>query len=750
MDFTIAQTFLDKFNYDLITIQVFPTLVNGKALWPRKGGQVIATGEPGSTAIAFSGALVKQRHLKSDLHILQRQRMGVYFMVNEGDGEFHGHKIVRNSHAVHTLKALFVDTDEGDPKKLKTFCRANKIKPHSIVESSPGKFHYYFFIEDTNATKENVFNWQSCQHRLASIDTNYDDSMADLGQVLRIPGFYHTKKKPFLIKEVYESKHPTYNLNEMFERLGAAHTPPRKGSKFNRPTKRVTKGARHEALTAYLGSLSNTLRDPESLLDAAVGFAQRHFQNPHEWLPGASREMELTDQVNYVLEERDKEELDQSIRLVEETQTQQGFKKLPDEFYLKAPGIVGKMVREICHYSAQPYPSFAFAAAASLVGTLKAPYVRGQYKDTPPSTYFLCLADSGRGKDFARAVVGRTFIKLGFKAFLTARFRSAQGFLKRLAKSNGIHLILHDEAHHLFAQIRKSDTDYITALKPHLLSMFSSANEPLYDAGAVVTQNIEIPAIPYPTINYCGFGVPTGFEDTFQSNELAEGLLTRFLVIRDHQTVLPLTNKNIQTPKKFKFEAYLREMSAKLRLVMETTLLDAEKKENASIDRKFVKIPMDDDAFKLWQEYSQKIADSRNSLGGDTLGVLQSRLVEQVGRLSVLLSDTVTTKEIVQFAITFVDHCYENIAMHAASFSKGQGNKDLDDLVSFVSDRIRITKEPMQAQDFCYFRIRDRHSLNNTLQLALDLQKIQKIDNYRKPGITKGRTSTAYIVTDSI
>lgn len=746
MKLELADRFLKKFNYNLTTIQVFPTAINGKLRWPKKGGKYLATGKKGSSALAFKGILSKKKFLP-DLIALQKQRMGVYFMVNEGDGELHGHDIVRNSESVHTLKALFVDTDEGNPKNLKKFCIEYKLKPHSIVESSPGKYHYYFLIEECEASKENIYLWQSCQQRLINIDPHYDRAMSDLGRVLRIPGFYHTKNKPFLIKEVYASNHRPYRLRQFFERIGAEKTPPHKGSTFDRPTKIISLGERHQNLNAYLGSVSNTTTDPEVLLDAAIGYAQRHFKNASEWLPGGSRSDELRDQIDYVIREREKEELENTIELTEQ-KPKTNFNKLPDDFYFKAPGLAGRMVKEICHYSAQPYPSFAFAASAALLGTLKAPFIRGQYRDTPPSTYFACLAATGRGKDFPRAIMAKVFVRLGFSNLLTQAFRSGQGFMQKLEKSKGIHLVLHDEAHHFFSQLKNSDSDYMTVIKPHFLRLYSSPNDPVYDVGNVVTDKAKIGIIPYPTVNYCGFGVPEGFESTFQEGELTEGLLTRFLIVRDHQNVQPINLKTQKVPKKFQFEEELRKMAMKLRILMESALLDDSNKAQES--RKFMQIPIEPEAFQLLQEYSEKIAKERNSTKSKAIDMLQSRLVEQVARLSVILSDTVTTKYIVKWCIKFVDHCYENIAQHVESFGKGQGNKDLDDLLNFINERMRINKGPMQAQELCYFRIRDHYALKNTLQLGLDLNKIVKLDRYRKPGITKGRISTAYKIIESI
>lgn len=747
-----AEHFLQKFEFNLTTLQVFPPIIDGKTIWPKHAGEYLCTGEKGSTALTYSGKLKDQEFL-SDLLLLQKQRLGIYFMVNEGDGELHGHKIVRNSQAVTHLKALFVDTDEGNPRKLRKFCKLHKIKPHSIVESSPGKFHYYFLLEDTENNKENLFNWASCQHRLANIDKNYDDSMADVGRVLRIPGFYHTKKDLFLIKEIYESDHPPYRLDEMFDRIGAKSHPPRKGKTFVRPIQKIRVGNRHETLSSYLGSVSNTTRDSDVLLDSAIGFAQRNFQSGNEWLPDGDRFEELQNQVSYVLEERRKTDVKNSLAYLDTVTTKENFTKLPDEFYLKAPGIVGKMVRELCHYSAQPYPSFAFAASCALIGTLKAPFLRGSYRQTPPSTYFMCLAKPGRGKDFPREALTQVFIRLGFGALLSQNFRSWQGYLNKISRNNGISLVLHDETHHLFSHINRTDAEYIIGLKPHLLRLFSSANLPIYDPGDVVTDKSKIGLIPYPVLNYCGFGVPGGFEESFQAKELMEGLIPRFLILRDHQPVKAMSKDTADIPKKFKFEIELAEIGRKLRLMLETTFLDKTDNETPKyLNRKFVKIGWDDDAFQLVQNYSEKVAGFRNNGASEGQDTLQSRMVEHVNRLSMILcdSDEGVTKEIVSFCIKFVDHCYDNISAHIEGFGKGQGNKDLDKLIDFIAKRQKINKGPMQSQDLSGLYIANRHSLNDTIQLGIDLGKIEKIEGKRLPGITRGRLPILYQIIGKI
>ena len=740
---TTYNEFLKAFNYELTTIQVFPdTKIEGKAVWNKKKGKILSNGAEGSTAISFDGAITS--NILADLKILQPQRMGVFFMVNEGDGELHGHTLPRNQQAVRILKALFVDTDEGDRKTLDKFLKRINIKPHFVVESSPTKYHYYFLIEDTEATKQNRFKWLSCQTKFASLDSGFDSSMADVSRVLRIPGFYHTKNKPFKVRIKYASTHQRYDLNDLYDKMDAKTSPPRKGQSFDRPTGKLDAGRRHESLSAYLGSLSNTTNDPEVLRDAAIGYAQRHFKDSHGWLPGGDRAEELEDQINYVLKEREKEEVNETLEILDQVETE-NFAKLPDQFYFDAPGIVGKMVREICKHSVQPYPSFAFAAAASLVGTLKAPFIRSAYRNNPPSLYFLCLADSGRGKDFPRAALARVFIRLGFKSLFTQAFRSGPGWLRKLEKSQGIQLVLHDEAHHMFGQIRRSENDYITTLKPHLLRLFSSANEPVYEVGSVVTDNLKIGDIAYPTVNYCGFGVPTGFEDTFQQGELSEGLLTRFLVLRDHQPVMPMSEKDAVIPKRFEFEEDLRTLAQKLRLMLETAIIADDNPQEIK-PRKFVTVPFEPQALQELIRYSKFVAKSRNKTKNKGIDILQSRLVEQVNRLAVMLSSEIITLKTVKWCIKFVDHCYKNMAVHVEGFNKGQANKDVDDLVKFVAQRIKKTNKPMVHGDFRFFRIRRSNELQQTIDLAINLNLLHKKDHYRDEKAKHGRKGTAYIL----
>ena len=82
------------------------------------------------------------RHMKRSseyvfLHKKQGEGCGVYVMVNAGDGKG------RSACFVVKVRALFVDLD-GSPWEP----AASALKPHMKVESSPGRWHLYWLVDD--------------------------------------------------------------------------------------------------------------------------------------------------------------------------------------------------------------------------------------------------------------------------------------------------------------------------------------------------------------------------------------------------------------------------------------------------------------------------------------------------------------------------------------------------------------------------------------------------------------------------
>lgn len=131
---------------------------------------------------------------------LNHQGAGIYFTVNETDG------LGRRGENIKRVRAVFADLD-GSPLDA-----VMQYLPSLVVESSPGKFHCYWFVEDIPLAA-----FTPMQENIARI-FNSDPKVKDLPRVLRVPGFWHCKKEPFMVRVHSGSgnMHTYRQLVEMF------------------------------------------------------------------------------------------------------------------------------------------------------------------------------------------------------------------------------------------------------------------------------------------------------------------------------------------------------------------------------------------------------------------------------------------------------------------------------------------------------------------------------------------------------
>ena len=81
------------------------------------------------------GTLLQQRHA---LQTASVDGAEVFFMVNETDGNG------QTKQNVTSVRALFADLDGTPLRNIKRI----PIEPHLVVETSPGKFHVYWLIQN--------------------------------------------------------------------------------------------------------------------------------------------------------------------------------------------------------------------------------------------------------------------------------------------------------------------------------------------------------------------------------------------------------------------------------------------------------------------------------------------------------------------------------------------------------------------------------------------------------------------------
>ena len=110
------------------------------------------------------------------------------------------------------IRSLFADFDDPD-----TVLPIFDIKPSMIVESSPNKYHVYFFTTIENESYNvPLASFKGLQESIAK-KYNTDESMKDVTKALRIPGFYHCKKEPFFLSQIVEYTGKRYSFGELVE-----------------------------------------------------------------------------------------------------------------------------------------------------------------------------------------------------------------------------------------------------------------------------------------------------------------------------------------------------------------------------------------------------------------------------------------------------------------------------------------------------------------------------------------------------
>ncbi|HEX7600616.1 MAG TPA: DNA-primase RepB domain-containing protein [Polyangiaceae bacterium] len=126
------------------------------------------------------------RQRAAELSRLNEVGAGIFVMVNAGDLKG------RREKNVTRVRALFIDVDDTQPR---TFA----VKPDILVRSGRGE-HAYWLL----APGEPLEQFTPAQKRLAAFYGS-DPYVADLSRVMRLPGFYHRKAEPVLVKLVHRS-----------------------------------------------------------------------------------------------------------------------------------------------------------------------------------------------------------------------------------------------------------------------------------------------------------------------------------------------------------------------------------------------------------------------------------------------------------------------------------------------------------------------------------------------------------------
>ena len=149
---------------------------------------------------------------------LSRKGGGVFVVINRTN------LVGRASENVVAVRAQFADFDSAKPETIVLNLKRLGLTPHMIVESSPGKWHAYWFVVDAPLDR-----FKETQERLAAV-LGSDPNVKDLPRVMRLPGFPHQKDgcAPSIVRIVGTHDGPNYSDAVFQAALASAerHTTP--------------------------------------------------------------------------------------------------------------------------------------------------------------------------------------------------------------------------------------------------------------------------------------------------------------------------------------------------------------------------------------------------------------------------------------------------------------------------------------------------------------------------------------------
>lgn len=126
------------------------------------------------------------------LAALNSSGAGVFVAINEVEGGK-----PRQTQNVIRVRALFADADDAARlSDVEAAIERLGLTPSIIVESSPGKRHFYWRVRDCPLTE-----FKAAQQALAAA-FGTDPAVCDLPRVMRLPGFHHHKGTPFMVRLV--------------------------------------------------------------------------------------------------------------------------------------------------------------------------------------------------------------------------------------------------------------------------------------------------------------------------------------------------------------------------------------------------------------------------------------------------------------------------------------------------------------------------------------------------------------------
>lgn len=370
----------------------------------------------------------------------EENRWGAFFTVNELDETRDEVGKHRTAKMWERSRAIFMDDDlkreEGD------YRRDWPTPPSVIVESSPGKFHYYWLISGGEESSCGMVEWQLMQDRLIE-KWGGDKQARDVARYLRLPGSFNWKNSAvsedgeqwvvrWRLGELSGLPYPWHDLVRVFykggvEKLQEKVLESESGVVVDEEG-RVVEGRlgsemKQKTNELMVSEIKSGVNYHENLLNLSWQMKQEGLSNfiCAEFLRGIM--MQVRDELK---DERWKERYEDIERVVKNAKKEKGkgheidleeLGKIAEEDEKSRaeevdgeipwpPGLLGELSMDAYNMAVYPYKEVAVVSAIGLVAGIAGR--RFNVSKTGLNTYLTVIMDTGMGKDAIQHFISGT------------------------------------------------------------------------------------------------------------------------------------------------------------------------------------------------------------------------------------------------------------------------------------------------------------------------------------------------------
>lgn len=200
---------------------------------------------------------------------------------------------------------------------------------------------------------------------------------------------------------------------------------------------------------------------------------------------------------------------------------------LPAEL-LQVPGMIGDFIQYCEGTCFLRQPALFLAAGICLQAVLSGRKVVDMFNNRP-NVYFLCLAESGTGKEHARAMVARILSQVGAAVHADLDNPRSGSSLVRSLSSEPARIAMIDEFGRFFRFNKNANAGFQQELVDHMLKLYSQG-EGSY-SGAQFSDARQNISVDRPSLSLLATTVPESLLDNLSQQSLTDGLMSRLLVL---------------------------------------------------------------------------------------------------------------------------------------------------------------------------------------------------------------------------